>query len=70
MRPIRFGVRVAAAGAILLSAFSALATWLIYSGRWPELRPGVLRDVDLWAGLVFLLLLLGWLLLRREGSKQ
>jgi hypothetical protein len=55
MKPPRFGVLLAAAGAILLASFSALATWLIYAGRWPELAPGALRDVDIWAGLFFLM---------------
>ncbi|MGH9364893.1 MAG: hypothetical protein ACRD1B_06460 [Thermoanaerobaculia bacterium] len=64
MKPPRFGVRLAAAGAILLAAFSALATWLIDTGRWPELPPGALRDVDLWAGLAFLALVLFFLLRR------
>jgi hypothetical protein len=62
MKPPRFGVRLAVAGAILLALFSALATWAIYAGRWPELPPGALRDVDLWAGLVFLAALLVFLL--------
>lgn len=63
MKPPRFGVRLAVAGAILLALFSALATWAIYAGRWPELPPGALRDVDLWAGLVFLAALVLYLLL-------
>ena len=63
MTPPRFGVRLAVAGATLLALFSALATWLIYTGRWPELPPGVLRDVDLWAGLVFFAALVLYLLL-------
>jgi hypothetical protein len=70
MKPPRFGVRLAAAGAILLALFSALATWAIDAGHWPELPPGALRDVDLWAGLAFLLLFVGALLFRREGRKQ
>ena len=63
MKPPRFGVRLAAAGAILLAAFSALATWAIYAGHWPELPPGALRDVDLWAGLIFLAALILYFLL-------
>ena len=63
MKPPRFGVRLAAVGAILLALFSAVSTWLITTGRWPELPPGALRDVDLWAGLAFLALLVLSLLL-------
>lgn len=66
MTPPRFGVRLAVAGATLLALFSALATWLIYTGRWPELPPGVLRDVDLWAGMVFLAALVVWLLFSKD----
>jgi hypothetical protein len=48
------GVLLAAASAILLALFSAFATWAITTGRWHELPPGALRDVDFWAGLTFL----------------
>lgn len=72
MKSPRFGVLLAAAGAILLTLFSALATWGITAGWWPQLKPGALRDVDLWAGLAFLLLFVAFLLFRREsgGGKQ
>ena len=63
MKPPRFGVRLAVAGAILLAAFSAAATWLIETGRWPELDPGALRDLDLWTGLLFLAALVLFLFL-------
>lgn len=70
MRPPRFGVLLAAAVAILLAAFSALSTWLIYTGRWPELPPGALRDVDLWAGLIFLAALALYLGFRPRRSRR
>jgi hypothetical protein len=63
MKPPRFGVRLAVAGALLLAAFSALSTWLITTNRWPQLPPGALRDVDIWAGLVFLAAFILYLLL-------
>lgn len=64
MKPPRFGVLLTAVGAILFVLFSAVSTWLITSGRWPELSPGALRNLDLWAGLAFLLALVLYLLSR------
>jgi hypothetical protein len=63
MKPPRFGVRLAVAGAFLLALFSAVSTWLITTGRWPQLPPGALRDVDIWAGLIFLAALILYILL-------
>jgi len=63
MKRPRSGVLLAVAGAVLLALFSALATWLITTNRWPELPPGALRDLDLWAGIVFFAALVLWLLL-------
>jgi hypothetical protein len=63
MKPPRFGVRLAVAGALLLALFSAVSTWLITTGRWPQLPPGAFRDVDIWAGLIFLAALILYLLL-------
>ncbi len=62
MKPARFGVRLAVAGAILLALFSTVATWLIQTNRWPELPPGTLHNLDLWTGLLFLAALVVWLL--------
>ena len=59
----RSGVLLAVAGLVLLALFSAISTWLITTGRWPELPPGALRDVDLWAGIAFLAAVVLWLLL-------
>jgi hypothetical protein len=66
MKAPRFGVRLAVAGAILLAAFSFVATRAITSGHWPELPPGALRDLDLWTGLLFLAALVVWLLLSQR----
>ena len=66
MKLSRFGVRLAVAGAILFVLFSSLATWAIYSGHWPELPPGALRNIDLWAGFLFLAALITWLLLSQR----
>jgi hypothetical protein len=63
MRRPRSGVLLAIAGLLLLALFSAISTWLIYAGRWPELPPGALRNVDLWAGIAFLAAVVLWLLL-------
>jgi len=63
MRRPRSGVLLAIAGLLLLALFSAISTWLIGCGRWPELPPGALRDVDLWAGIAFLAAVVLWLLL-------
>jgi len=70
VRPVPFGARLAAAGAVAVALFSALATWLVVNGRWPQLPPGALRDVDLWAGLVFLGLFVFLMLFRRVGSRR
>jgi hypothetical protein len=63
MKRPRSGVFLAIAGLVLLALFSAITTWLIDRGRWPELPPGALRNVDLWAGIAFLAALVLWLLL-------
>ena len=63
MRRPRFGVLLAIAGSLLLALFTAVSTWLITAGRWPELPPGALRNVDLFAGIVFFAAVVLWLLL-------
>lgn len=63
MNPPRPWVRISIAAALLFAAFSFFATRAITSGRWPQLPPGALRDVDLWTGLLFLAALVLFLLL-------
>jgi hypothetical protein len=70
VKPPRPWVRLSIAAALLFAAFSYVATRAITSGHWPELPPGALRDVDLWAGLAFLLLFVGLLLFRKDRRQK
>ena len=62
MTPPRLWLRISIAALLLFAAFSFFATRAITSGRWPDLPPGALRDVDLWTGLLFLAALVLYLL--------